>query len=280
MARLMCFVTHHKGGTIWTRHVVRGMGEAFGIPVCGLWRDALMRTLPEAGPAFVVNWEGWLPTALWARDDIAVVHLIRDPRDVLLSGCVYHHLAGEKGERWLHAPNPAWGGLTYQQKLRAIESDNEKLLFEMDGKHLEYVEQLRAWPFGRPGIFELRYEDLMRDSDCALFRRALSHLGLEGEQLERGARIFWEQSLFGGMARPDDRPEHVDRHISSDGRLQRWRRELPRAVGEVYAERYGADLVALGYEPDQSWVSGLAVSERAYPAEQQQEGGMRNGYVS
>ncbi|SIN78775.1 hypothetical protein [Vannielia litorea] len=262
MPRLMCFATHHKSGTVWTRRTIQALGHAFGLDWHGIWRDEAMQKLPEEGRAFLVNWAGWFPADLWARDDVAFVHIIRDPRDILLSGCVYHHFAGQQGEKWLHLPRTDLGGKSYQEHLKALEGDEAKLLFEMEGKHRETVEEMRNWPWGDARIFELRYEDLMQDRDCALFGQALAHLGLEGEELETGKRLFWEQSLFGGMAKMDDRPRHLMGHVSSEGALRRWETELPRAVAEVYADRHGADLVALGYETDATgWLDRLREPE-------------------
>ncbi|MBY6151816.1 sulfotransferase [Vannielia litorea] len=262
MPRLMCFATHHKSGTVWMRRTIQAMGRAFGLDWHGIWRDEAMWKVPDEGRVFLVNWAGYFPSDLWKRDDVAFVHVIRDPRDIMLSGCVYHHFAGVQGEKWLHVPRTDLGGKTYQQHLNALEGDEAKLLFEMGGKHRETVEEMRAWPWGDDRAFELKYEDLMVDTDCALFGAALAHLGLEGEELEAAKRMFWEQSLFGGMAKIDDRPRHLMGHVASEGALKRWETELPLEVAEVYAERHGADLVALGYEPDEtSWLARLKPAE-------------------
>lgn len=260
MPRLMCFATHHKTGTVWIRRTVQAMSAAFGVEWHGLWRNEAMWKVPQEGRAFLVNWAGWFPEALWQHEDVGFVHMIRDPRDVLLSGCVYHHYAAEQGERWLHQPRADFGGKTYQQALNAVQGDEAKLLFEMRGKHRETVEEMLRWPWGDARVFELRYEDLIRDEDCSLFARALAHLGFQGEALAQGRKLFWEQSLFGGMADIENRPRHLLGHVHSEGALQRWRREMPRAVGEAYAAEFGPALRALGYEQDDSWVQDLPES--------------------
>ncbi|MDF1871797.1 sulfotransferase domain-containing protein [Vannielia sp.] len=257
MPRLMCFATHHKSGTVWIRRTVQAMSAAFGTEWHGIWRDGAMWKVPDEGEAFLVNWAGWFPEALWERDDVGFVHLIRDPRDMLLSGCVYHHHAGDKGEKWLHEPRAAFGGKSYQQHLNAIEGERDKLLFSMRGKHRETVQEMLNWRWGDPRITELRYEDLMQDHACHLFQLALAHLGLEGDRLEKGRSLFWEQSLFGGMADIDKRPRHLHGHVHSEGALKRWEKELPRAVGEAYAAEFGDALKQLGYEQDDSWVDRL-----------------------
>lgn len=257
MARLMCIATHHKGGTVWIKRVVRALSHAIGVPWIGLWSERHLDKVPASGRAFLCNWNGRFPKAIWDSTETGFLHVIRDPRDVLLSGCAYHHDAPVKGERFLHEPRADLGGRSYQQHLNALQGQEAKLIFEMENKHAETLGEMRDWPWGDPRCSELRYEDLMDDRDGTLFGAALARLGLEGAELKAGLRAFWDNSLFGGLARPQDRDARLQGHIASGGRLRRWQRELPRAVGRIYADRFGADLIALGYEKDMSWVESL-----------------------
>ncbi|MDK3016931.1 hypothetical protein [Pseudodonghicola flavimaris] len=263
MARLMCIATHHKGGTVWIKRVVRALSHAIDVPWIGLWSDRQLAKVPEEGRAFLCNWNGRFPRAIWDRSDVAFLHLVRDPRDILLSGCGYHLSAPVKGEKFLHQPRADLGGATYQEHLNALADPAERLLFEMENKHAETLAEMRAWPWGDPRATELRYEALMADRDGTLFGRALTALGLKGAELAAGLKAFWDNSLFGGLSRAEARTGRLESHIASAGRLQRWRRELPRAVGEIYADRFGADLIALGYEKDTSWVETLPVPPAA-----------------
>ncbi|HHS93854.1 MAG TPA: DUF3108 domain-containing protein [Rhodobacterales bacterium] len=69
MARLMCIATHHKGGTIWIRRVIKALSAESGIPWIGLWTENEAGRIPHTGHAFLVNWRGWFPDALWQNDD-------------------------------------------------------------------------------------------------------------------------------------------------------------------------------------------------------------------
>lgn len=257
MARLMGVATHHKGGTVWIKRVIRTLAREMGVPWIGIWSDRQLSKIPAQGRAFLCNWAGWFPKALWDHDDFAALHVIRDPRDVLLSGCAYHQVAGVKGERFLHQPRADLDGRTYQDHLRALPDPEEKLLFEMHNKHAETLAEMRAWPYGDARVAELRYEDLMQDTDTALFDSALAQLGLSDKDRAAGRKAFWDNSLFGGLAKPEQRAGRLATHVASGGRLQRWQRELPRRVGRAYDRRFGDDLRALGYEQDASWVDRL-----------------------
>lgn len=257
-ARLMCVATHHKAGTIWIKRVIKSLSSAISVPWFGIWSDRRMDRVPATGRAFLCNWEGFFPAPVWRSDETAFLHVIRDPRDVLLSGCAYHQTAGPKGERFLHAARDDLGGATYQEHLNTLESPDDKLLFEMENKHADTVTQMRAWPYDDPRSVELRYEDLMGDTECAAMRDGFGALGLRGDELDAAARAFWDNSLFGGLSDAHTRDDTLRRHIASGGRLRRWEREFSRAIGEIYAERFGDDLIALGYEKDRNWVNRLA----------------------
>lgn len=258
----MCIATHHKGGTVWIRRVVRQLSHAIGVPWVGIWSERQLDKVPARGRAFLCNWHGRFPAALWDDPDTAYLHVIRDPRDVLLSGCAYHLTAAPEGERFLHQPRADLEGKTYQQHLKALGDPAARLLFEMENKHAETLAEMRAWPWGDPRCAELRYEDLMQDNDGTLFGRALERLGLAGGELQAGVRAFWDNSLFGGLGNGRARAGRLAGHIASAGRLARWKSELPRAVGRAYADRFGDDLIALGYARDHRWVQALP----AHPA--------------
>ncbi len=253
----MGIATHHKGGTVWIKRVVKSISRTLGVPWIGIWSDRHLDRVPHTGRAFLCNWAGHFGRALWDRDDFAALHVIRDPRDILLSGCAYHQVAGPKGEKFLHTPRPDLDGQTYQQHLCALPSDHDRLRFEMTNKHAETLREMRGWPWGQANAVELRYEDLMQDTEGQRFGAALRRMGFEGRDLAAGLQAFWDNSLFGGLSQAGQRSERVSAHVVSGGRLQRWKTEMPRAIGALYEAQFGDDLRALGYETDGGWVDTL-----------------------
>ena len=256
IARLVCVGTHHKTGTLWMRAVFRRLAQGTGRGYQVVYPNTRRAALPEER-MILASWSSRFPDWLLRDRARRILHVIRDPRDVLLSGARYHRHAAPEGERFLHEPRDDLGGRTYQEHLNALPDDRARLLFEMDGKHAETVAEMLAWDYGRPGVVEARYEALMADLDGTLFRGVLRDLGFHESGVERGARIFWQNALFGGLARSEDRIPRVQAHVAS-GAVAQWREKLPRAVAEPYAERFGAALVALGYEDHPTrWLSRL-----------------------
>ncbi|MEM6727462.1 MAG: hypothetical protein AAF618_03075 [Pseudomonadota bacterium] len=253
--RLLCLATHHKTGTVWMRKVMHAYMTATGVPVHGCYSRRKVDELPSEGPVIVVNWSGMFPRRLWLKEEARFLHVIRDPRDVLLSGMRYHQVAKLGKEKFLQETREEWGGMSYQEHLKALPDDTSRLFFEMGEKHDKTIQEMLAWRYGHPRAAELRYEDLMADPSCDLFRDALTSLGIAGLDVELMTKIYWDLSLFGGLAEKEARGDVPRGHISqAGGKTAQWQTRLPRVVAEEYARRYGPALKKLGYAEDDSWV--------------------------
>jgi hypothetical protein len=113
---------------------------------------------------------------------------------------------------------------------------------------------------GHPRFLALRYEDLVRDAD-GVQRSIREHFPFLEQRY-----LFSEYHLH---ARPSDdasRAMNGLREVNPDS-LQKWRQHLPRVAEQL--QRYpqmAADLVRLGYEPDEAWLSELhGVQPVTYP---------------
>ena len=183
------------------KQVFRAFAKALDIPMIGMWSDRQVADVPQDRPAFLVNWHGWFPRAIWDNPAARFFRVIRDPRDILLSGWQYYQTAGPKGEKFLHTARADLGGKTYQEALNCIADKDEQILFEMREKHAVTVQEMLDWPYDDPRQSTLAYEDLMQDHDCSLFKSALRQLGFDQAAIEQGAKAFWNKSLFGGNQR-------------------------------------------------------------------------------
>lgn len=252
-ARFICIGTHHKTGTVWMRRVWHAVSVAQGIPLMQCNRPQKLEKAAESGPQIIVNWSSTFPTELIQMEHARFFHLIRDPRDVLLSGMRYHRVAPFGKERFLSKKKPAWGGKNYQEYLNSLSDDVARLKFEMRNKHETSLYEMLAWSYGHPNAVDVRYEDLIVDTDCKILRDALVRFEIEGLDIDKAVQSFWDYSLFGGLANNADKSYLHRLHVSS-GSTAQWKQKLPREVAEVYAERYGGALRALGYAGDDAWV--------------------------
>ncbi|WP_368187521.1 sulfotransferase domain-containing protein [Aestuariibius sp. HNIBRBA575] len=252
-ARFICIGTHHKTGTIWMRKVWRAIQEDQGIPFMQCYRTKKIAEAATSGPQIIVNWSSTFPKELMALDHARFLHIIRDPRDVLLSGMRYHRIAPLGNEKFLRETRSDWGGNNYQDHLNALPGDLSRLAFEMENKHRETVDEMLKWPYGHPHAVDVKYEDLIEDHDCSIIRNMLVRFNIEGLDIDRAVQTYWDHSLFGGLAKETDRSDRQNLHVSSGAKAQ-WVSKLPREIAVIYAERFQPALETLGYAQDDSWV--------------------------
>jgi len=185
----------------------------------------------------------WLPDLPDAR----LLHLIRDPRDVIISAAHYHLTAKEP---WLHWRRKEFGGLSYQQAIARQPTDMARYLFEMSNSARNTIEGMRQWDFGRPNALEYKYEELMGESGLPLMEYAFRHLGFEASEIATCVSVF-RQSMLSNS--PDtDRKGHV-----RSGVVQQWRMTYNLTLAEAFIAQFGNVLSQLGYEPDNSWAESL-----------------------
>ena len=235
------------------RKVFKGIAKDQNIPFMQLNRAKRMADIPANGPCICVNWHSAFPAQMLAHPEARFIHLIRDPRDVLISGLRYHRVAGLGNEKFLRETRAAWGGLNYQDHLNTITDEREALLFEMAHKHHDTLQEMLRWPYGHPNSVEVAYEDLIEDEDCSLFQRTLEQVCPPGIDIDRAVTTFWERSLFGGLATKEDRAGAVPAAHVASGKPAQWVEALPRDVAMTYEARYGAALRSLGYEARSDW---------------------------
>ena len=199
------------------------------------------------------------------------VHFVRDPRDIVVSGYLYHL---RTAERWCvntdldptppirfprvprsqqHQPE-SWkaeylrslGGRSYQQNLRALPQA-EGLLFEMHHYAGWTIDSMRAWDYGREDVLEVRFEDLMAEFDAG-FRCIFSWLGLSAEQRDAALELAAHHDL-GRKSREEIRQiEHV-----SAAETSKWRAYFEPQHKNAFRARFGEVLVDLGYETGDDW---------------------------
>lgn len=258
---------HHKVGTILFSKVFSKVCHAFGWRlkhVAGYANDLS----PQSDVALLIHSQGdfaTLPSAF------AGVHLRRDPRDVIVSGYLYHMRTDERwcrntdfshtppilfprvpysqqyrSERWKTTYLDSLKGKSYQQNL-LDRSQEDGLLFEMQNYGGWTVNDMAAWDYGAASILEVTFEDLMGEYD-ATFARIFSHCGFTAAQTQQALALAATEDL----SRKSDREIAADSHITTRN-TSRWSQYFSPTLKAAFGSQFGNVLIDLGYERTHDW---------------------------
>jgi hypothetical protein len=227
---------------MWMASVFRNIAVQFG------YRFGDERDLKDlSGVDIFLGWSGKPPAQLM-KQEFRGLHVIRDPRDIVISGARYHL---DANEGWLKQAKEIFGGMSYQEALQATPPEKRFELELERGAAPFTLANIAAWNYEDPCFYETRYEDLVVDKDTTEFREVLIFLGIPKHQIAQACEIFRTKSLFSGLVGVQA-PRHV-----RDGRPRQWEMQMNRAQGEIFIEKYGDLLIKLGYETNHDWVLNL-----------------------
>lgn len=237
--------THHKAGTVWMATVFKAIAADLGVTYVDYWSQHEHLEDELKSPFILFNYDSDFRghSDLLSRDDVRILHLIRDPRDVLISAMHYHC---KSEESWLHEPVPGYDNVTYQRRLNAFATRYEQYVFEMENSTDSTLRDMQGWQYGRSNCFEARYEELRQDTRMAYWSRIIDFLGFEPHEQAVCRQRFWQHSLFGSMS------GRGHRHVRS-GDVAQWKREFTPELAQAFRWKFPKVLQALGYEPDDRW---------------------------
>ena len=225
---------HHKVGTVWFGSVFRHMSKVTGGPFQRMARDAW--TAPLGVGFYLDSHSSNRPQP---TDTVCGSHMVRDPRDIVVSGYRYHLWSSEK---WLHLPDPKWGGKTYQERLNELPLE-ERLATEIV-RTRRLFRTMREWDYKDDRILELRYEDVF-GNDEKLWKDLMSHWGMQGQDLERGVEIGVFYSFTNVKARAAARGKE-NKHLAT-GTPSQWQETFTPALIELIESEAGDLITKLGY---------------------------------
>ncbi len=239
---LILIGTHHKAGTHWLAGIFRSIAETFSLQL-------LEGDQPAALQDNELFFQDHSVFDLASIGRYRGIHMIRDPRDIIVSGCFYHLRAEEE---WLHIPRQRYGGLSYVEKINSFQSMQEKLLFEMEHIGVLTLNDMLSWNYKNKQFLEIKYEELINDQELTGFRRIFEFLQkgrtpLSSAPLDELLSLAHDNSLFSGKVEDGD-------HVRS-GETSQWHRYFDQALSQRFLELFGDILIRLGYEKDHSWAN-------------------------
>jgi hypothetical protein len=226
---------HHKAGTVWFREVLLSVIRHYGLRQ----QEGLVAPIESATDvAFYAH------AASFRRDQVDArpfrgSHVVRDPRDLVVSGYEYHRVCHED---WTRRPQPSYGGLSYQDHLRSL-SEHDGLMAEIEWMATTTAPEMSGWDYHQPEFLELRYEEALADEQEA-FATLFRWYGFDDAAVALGLEAVDRLSLRHGGAIP--------RHARA-GSPGEWRDRLASDHVQRFKELTGDLTVRLGYETDPGW---------------------------
>ena len=254
--------TYHKTGTVLAEQIMRALGERFGLTVA-LHYGLVEKIDPAADIVLLAH---SLVGADFASRRFRAIRIVRDPRDIWVSGYLYHRHCPEGWcvntnfdptppigyprvdysfqhypESWKQAYLAWLGGRSYQRNL--LEPDQEAgLVFELAGYTGCTLGAMRGWRLTMGDVLDVQLETVTRDFDGAL-RAIFLHLGFSEGECAQAIELAAPHDL----ARMSDEVVAQNPHIHSRT-LSKWRDFLSAAQLAEFEQRYGDLIVNLGYQ--------------------------------
>lgn len=236
--RLLVHGCYHRVGTVWFMRIFQRIAARYRL-------DYRNTTQDELAPETEIFQQMHSRIDTSALPSYVGSHMIRDPRDVVVSGYHYHLWTDES---WAHEPRPEYEGRSYQETLNAMDP-HDGLLLEIERTAPNVVE-MAEWDYGDPRIMELRYEDLIADEQ-GVFARVFEHYGFHAVAVRRCLEIAEGLSFERVTGRHVGESEEGS-HLRS-GKPGEWREHFTKEHKARFEELLPGALVALGYETTADW---------------------------
>lgn len=247
---LLAYFGHHKSGSTWILQILQAVAEKLGLEL--LYSNG-PHTFPEGSIGPVCRRSG-VEMLCYVNADyrrvegtaVRAIHVVRDPRDVIVSGYFSHRNSHPAGD---------WPDLqAYREVLREVD-ETAGLLLEMEFSAMVMAD-MASWPPAVPGVLELKFEDLIADPEPR-FWSILDHLGLRSRVTGEELRAILAANAFEVLARgrkpgETDVGHHYRRGVPGD-----WLEHFRPAHVWAFKMRYNELLVRYGYENDDRWTGRL-----------------------
>jgi hypothetical protein len=243
---LLAYFGHHKCGSTWICRIVADVCKIAGLSV-------VYHHYEELFNGDIESLHAAQPFDFWCYVNADVnftrnvqlrgFHVIRDPRDVVVSG-YFSHLNSH--------PDAGWARLRHYRRHLKTLSKRDGLMAEIEFSGV-FIHHMLSWDYGRDNILELKFEDLIAN-EAAQFGRILTFLGLLPGKIDiPELSLVLERHSFarlsGGRQRgEEDVHNHYRRGVPGD-----WRNHFETCHIDYFRKLYNPLLIKLGFESSEDW---------------------------
>ena len=176
-------------------------------------------------------------------------HLIRDPRDMIVSGYYYHLWCNEI---WCNKSIDHFNGKSYQEILNSLNPE-DGIMFEMSNDHGSFkrtASLMMNWNYNNPYILELKFEDIINDIESH-FLRIFKHYRFNKKQTKSAMYVVNQckfENITGRLKGNENPKNHFRKGISGD-----WKNHFNESHKQAFKKLYPGLLEKLGYEQNDLW---------------------------
>jgi len=237
--KLIVHCCYHKVGTAWFIRVLRTIARYYGLN----FQRCIQSDLNRNTDIFM---EYMSRVDIEKLPDYVGSHMVRDPRDMIISAYFYHLWTKEE---WAHIPRKSLNNLTYQTYLNSFDQE-DGLIAEMQGTSYEVIQEMSGWNYNNPHFFEFKYEDIIKN-ESAVFQQIFEHYGFSQAAVQNCLQIA-QRFSFKNKSRRNKGTVNKKSHLRS-GRTGEWRELFTDRQKDKFKELFGDILIRLGYETNNDW---------------------------
>jgi hypothetical protein len=233
-----------KSGTTWAAQLV---GDYLELPF-------VQGSLTPVGCQAVVQGH-----QIFTRDLRYAVYSMRDGRDVMTS--LYFFLARRLPEgdypKLTRRQRRMFPGLVNRDDVRAnLPAFIREQMRRPFGSPVNWPDHVGSYLTAASGAPVLRYEDLLSEDATRVLAEACGQVTGQDPDPERAAQTIDKFSFRRQAGRKSGSEQRAS--FLRKGQAGDWVNHFTREAAEVFDELAGDVLIAAGYEPDRSWVEGVA----------------------
>jgi Sulfotransferase domain len=246
---ILAYFGHHRCGTQWIASIVEDVCDAAGL-------IAVRHDTSDRFQGDIISYRQDHPFDFWCYInadyrfvhglDVRGFHVVRDPRDVIVSGYFSHLMSHPVGDRWPQLQR-------YRSSLQSLSKD-EGILREMEFSGSTLYAML-FWNPSTPGVREIHFEDLIQDSEdrfCEVLEelRVLPNRVSETVVREIVGRHAFQVMSGGRQPGEENAAHHFRKGVPGD-----WRNHFKASHIDHFKKLFNPLLMKLGYETNESWSS-------------------------
>jgi hypothetical protein len=262
LQRPIYIFTHHKVSTVLMSNVFRKISNDLGLKYCKVYGHC------EEAPsnADIVLFEHGLVSQSVLDSEFIGVHIRRDPRDIVVSGYLYHRHTTEEwctnvpdvsqetvsspqvdysiehmSKEWKGSFIASLDGMSYQQKLLRLNK-SDGINFEIDNYASWTIDALQAWDYTNPKVMELKMEDISENFEN-IFLELFEFLGFSGSAMKQCMQRAREQNINSMSEKQIQKNKHIH-----GGSLSKWKKHFSEENESYFNQRFAGVVELLGYK--------------------------------